>query len=516
VSDAHLLETEQERYVEYLRDRLYKAETVRSYRHSINLLLKKARERGWETPPQVLPPHWSTVMALASEKEVQAIVRFAARIKKSPSTFDEDDLKAWVQERIKAGRKLTACRSNVSLFRRLMSRPELAHLHPLVTAAPKRYGTPLRNMLPSLRNEVEGLLSFLTDEFEFERRGPVLRPATVQNRLGFLERLVGFVENIQRAPRVETLSDIITKTTVAEYTKWAMKVRKVNGENLFTGLAGLHADLKKHPGYAGVDLSWLPAILEKLPRVQQSDIDRRKEGKYIPFDVANAIPGRIREARARARNQTDVELALSLRDELIMLWLVILPWRQRNLRECRLEGGPHKNLYHAPISKNSSASQPAWLLEQEKKHPGKPVWQIYFSKDETKSKNEAAGFLPLELAALLEEYLNHRSALIRVGKPDPGTLFLSDTGTRLTQKRVEALVESLTSVYAGTATNPHLFRDIVAYEWLREHPEDFLTLSKLLWHASVEYTLKVYGSRFNESTGIARMDDWRAKLRRVA
>jgi hypothetical protein len=94
----HLLETEQERYVEYLRDRLYKAETVRSYRHSINLLLKKARERGWETPPQVLPPHWSTVMALASEKEVQAIVRFAARIKKSPSTFDEDDLKAWVQE----------------------------------------------------------------------------------------------------------------------------------------------------------------------------------------------------------------------------------------------------------------------------------------------------------------------------------------------------------------------------------------------------------------------------------
>jgi hypothetical protein len=45
---------------------------------------------------------------------------------------------------------------------------------------------------------------------------------------------------------------------------------------------------------------------------------------------------------------------------------------------------------------------------------------------------------------------------------------------------------------------------------------NFLTLSKLLWHKSVEYTLKVYGSRFNESTGIARMDNWRASRKKAA
>jgi hypothetical protein len=295
-----------------------------------------------------------------------------------------------------------------------------------------------------------------------------------------------------------------------------MTVRKVLGETMFTGFAGLHADLKKHPRYRGVDLSWLPKILKKLPRVDQSEIDRRKEGKYISFEVANAISGKIREARAGTKTQTGVELALSLRNELVMLWLVILPWRQRNLRECRLEGGRHKNLYHAPISKNSAASQPSWLVEQEKEHPGKPIWQIYFSKDETKSKNKATGFLPRELAALLEEYLNHRSALIPSDKPDPGTLLLNAKGETLTEGGIRTLVESLSSIYAGTATNPHLFRDIVAYEWLKEHPEDFLTLSKLLWHTSVEFTLKVYGSRFNESTGIARMDDWRARMKKVA
>ena len=61
--------------------------------------------------------------------------------------------------------------------------------------------------------------------------------------------------------------------------------------------------------------------------------------------------------------------------------------------------------------------------EQEKKHPGEPVWQIYFSKVETKSEEETTGFLPREFTLLLEEYLKHRSALIPDDEPDPGTLF---------------------------------------------------------------------------------------------
>jgi hypothetical protein len=281
-------------------------------------------------------------------------------------------------------------------------------------------------MLPSLRREVEDLLSFLTEEYEFDRSGPALRPATAEGRQAALERLVGFAENIQRRPRVEALSDVLTRDTITAYIKWALKDRKVLGESLFTDISGIRASVKKHRRYADLDLSWLSAVLGKLPRVTQSDIDRRKEAKYISFELANAIPGKIREARARAKNQTAQELALSIRNELIMLWLVVLPWRQRNLRECRLAGGPHPNLYHAPIPKHSSATQPSWLQQREHAQPGKPVWQIYFSPDETKSGNEAVGFLPYELATLLEEYRGHRAALIPFDSPDPGTLFLNE------------------------------------------------------------------------------------------
>jgi integrase len=206
--------------------------------------------------------------------------------------------------------------------------------------------------------------------------------------------------------------------------------------------------------------------------------------------------------------------AIGLRDELMMSWLVILPWRQRNLRECRLTGGTHPNLFLAPVRGQSTATRPGWLVKQEEVDPGKPVWQIRFTKDETKAKNGVTAFLPAELVAKLEQYLVHRQDLIPPGEPDPGTLFLTSEGKQMNKHYLYLRVQELTSRFSGRAVNPHLFRDIVAFEWLKNHPEDYLTLSKLLWHRNIEHTLKVYGSRFDESTGIARMDDWRASRKK--
>lgn len=241
----HLLETERERFVDFLKSRHHTPETVRSYTYCINLLLRAARDHGWETPPQILPPDWVAVMALTRQKEVQSIIRFAARINKIPSTFNEDDLKVWSQERVSAGRTLMATRANVSQFRRLMSKPELTHLRPLVRVAPEGYGMPLRKMHPSLQAEVENLLAFLSDDFEFERSGPPLRKATISGRLSFIERFVGFVENIERRPCVEALSDVLTKDIVTAFIRWSIKQRGVQGEGMLTGFSGISASIKK-------------------------------------------------------------------------------------------------------------------------------------------------------------------------------------------------------------------------------------------------------------------------------
>jgi integrase len=62
--------------------------------------------------------------------------------------------------------------------------------------------------------------------------------------------------------------------------------------------------------------------------------------------------------------------------------------------------------------------------------------------------------------------------------------------------------------FAGVRTTPHLFRDSVAYMWLKTHPKDYLTLSKLLWHKTLQMVITTYGSRYNESSAACAMEAW--------
>src|SRR5919197_3673101 len=58
------------------------------------------------------------------------------------------------------------------------------------------------------------------------------------------------------------------------------------------------------------------------------------------------------------------------------------------------------------------------------------------------------------------------------------------------------------------SVNPHLLRDIFAYRWLDDHPEDYATLAVILWHKDIRTTLRIYGRDFNESNGICSIDAW--------
>jgi hypothetical protein len=129
-----------------------------------------------------------------------------------------------------------------------------------------------------------------------------------------------------------------------------------------------------------------------------------------------------------------------------MLWLLILAWRQKNIRDCRV-CGEDPNLDKAPISPFSMATRPSWVADQERASPGTSFWQIHFDPSETKTKNEVNAFLPSELIPLLEEYLSiHRPVL--VGKSDPGTLFVSSTGRPMKVGQVRSLVTKLASAHA--------------------------------------------------------------------
>ena len=78
----------------------------------------------------------------------------------------------------------------------------------------------------------------------------------------------------------------------------------------------------------------------------------------------------------------------------------------------------------------------------------------------------------------------------------------------MTRSVVTQIVATLTLRHGGRRVTPHLYRDITAYAWLDDHPDDFLRLSKILWHANINTTIEKYGGRFNESNGVWAMESW--------
>jgi hypothetical protein len=226
----------------------------------------------------------------------------------------------------------------------------------------------------------------------------------------------------------------------------------------------------------------------------------------LEYKILELIPAKIRAERVAAEKKGLKQVSQVVLKELLIKWLITLPWRQRNIRECRI-GGPVPNLFKGKIPPFSEIDKPEWVQQEEQRNPEAEFWQFHFSSDETKTGIEVDALLPRQLIGPLEEYLKgFRFHLVR--GIDPGTLFVNRAGKQMSLAQITGVVSTLTLRHGGRRVTPHLFRDIVAYTWLKEHPKDFLTLSKMLWHSNIDQVIKTYGGRFNESSGVCAMESW--------
>jgi integrase len=152
-------------------------------------------------------------------------------------------------------------------------------------------------------------------------------------------------------------------------------------------------------------------------------------------------------------------------------------------------------------------AKPRWIEERLRVNPDEKFWQFHFREDETKTGYPVRAFLPRQLIPLLEEYLDHHRAQL-VRNTDPLTLFLNWDGQSFKPKQMTGRVSGLTLHHAKRRVTPHLFRDIFAYRWLDDHPDDYLTLSKILWHRNIQTTIGIYGRNFDESNGTKKIEEW--------
>jgi integrase len=487
-----------------LTRRHYKLNARRSYLNYIRILIVCAKELGWISSRTALCAAWKEILDAIPKDGCRKIIRYAIWLGKTPAELTESDLDLWGQEMLDSGGSHRNVERVKRSFRRALASNGLAKLIPGISCPVegKHYGVPLPLMPESLRKQIEDLLQWKQAKYA-PGRGKRLRPITAQNLEYILCRLFGFARDVQGRKDIGSLAELVTEETILAFIEWSINKRGAEGYSLAGILRLLHAALRCYPGTKQQDYKWFRAVTAELPRPNQAEIRERKLEKYLDYEVLSKILRLMHAERNRAEKQGGKALAWLVHDLLLISWLLRLLWRQLNLRACRVKGSD-PNIFKAPIPPLVNMAVPSWVGEKIKANPQEGIWQFRFRQEETKTGCERRGIVPQSLVPLLEEYLQYRPLLVRGA--DVETLFLNREGGPLTTGQVTNLVEDITWEYAHRRCNPHLFRDSFAFWWLERHPEDYLTLSKMLWHSNIQTTINIYGSKFDESAALCRVE----------
>jgi integrase len=423
-------------------------------------------------------------------------------------TFEALD--QWGESRIQDGMSFTTVAANKNQFWRLLQQAGWTTLNPPRLMRHEKYGVPVDQLAPKLKTEIEALLKWKQAEFAPDRpqRGKI-RAVSANNLRLTICQLAGYVINICDV-QPATFTELVQKQHVEGFVAWLINDRGVMGRSIQPRIGALAAVLNHHPSYASEDYSWLKRLIDSIPIEDYSETKKRKATKYVEYEVLETIPGKIYAAREAAGKKTKQKrfagVAWLAMEELMMRWLLILPWRERNIIECRI-GGRVPNLFKSKIPPFSELDIPAWVIEEAAKNPNAEYWQFQFSVKETKTGIPVHALLPRHLIEPLEEYLTDYRPNLLKGQATVN-LFVNHAGKRMKADHVGKIVGNWSLRCGGVRTTPHLFRDSVAFKWLKEHPKDYLTLSKMLWHKNVQTTIGIYGSRFNESSGVCAMEAW--------
>lgn len=495
-----------------------KENTIRKYVDHIRFLAARAMELSARQKDAV-PAVWQEVVTEAAKRNCLAFALYFARIKAKPQLVSSKDTNALIKKLVDDGAYYKPTKGKAVSFWRLLDELGVNGEKPACVRKLPRFGCMFK-ALP-FREKVQAMLDWRTDEYSPGRPDEDrMRPATAKVLRGTICTLFGYVSKEFPSMVITDVPDLYTKVIVESYIKCEMNERKVDGYSLRKRLAALCAAIRIYPHYhptdpesgevKPLDLAWSKTVLATLPKKKDKDkIKLRKSKSRVEHKLLRTIPAQMAAKRQLTKAGT-IEFAISLRNQLLWAWLLVLPWRQRNIRECRIGEGNNPNLFKGPITSDFEL-QP-WVKDEiekaRKNNKTAEFWQMRFSKDETKVGNSVEAVIPLNLIKLLEEYLENRHLLIT--GIDPGTLFVSDRGLAWTDNQVTDLVETLTLRWVNTVINPHRWRDLFAYAFLVEFPKDYLTLSKALWHTTIQETLETYGAEFGIANAVVATESWAA------
>ncbi len=377
----------------FLVGKRYNPVTLRRYLNCLRVLVETAEDLGWIAGKAGLRRKWREILKCRRKGLGGLWVGdWAIRRGIDPDHFGTAELELCASEALQQGRGYSSVRLVKSYWRRLMVEQKLGSQALGAKPVQERplYGVCLSDMGQPLRSQVQELMTGNVARPGYPRRQGDTRPVTNTFLRDFLCRFVGYVTGI-RGRQISSLDQLLARDLLKEFVEWCQNSRRVKGNSLTSQLGRLHAAVKKcrHPPVAGKDFHWIRELMREVRRESPDQIRQRKAAKWIEYELLEQIPARIR-ARAEARRRHwGRQFATIRRDELIFTGLLILPWRSRNLRECRVgdedQGG---NLFKCELTPFSTVAKPDWVKQALRVNPHEKFWMFYFREHETKNGHE--------------------------------------------------------------------------------------------------------------------------------
>lgn len=506
----------------YLKGRRLARNSIRSYIYQYQLLLRKARDFGWKPDPTEIENEWDTIMRCAKMWKCSKVVKYAIRQGLRPAQFSDGDLDAAIQTMFRDGLAYLSARALKRRFLKCISESGLANLFPRLSpfTPMTRTSIPLSEFPSDLRIEVSKLLDWKTKPYVDDRpKGGRLREISAQNLERYICCIYWYALNI-KGRRPNTLVELFEKEILGDYLEWSVVERKVKLTSLVPRLATIKAIVRSYPPLANRGLDWTSKRLSQIrEQIEEQGVEFeavKKAQNSIQYEDLATIHRMLEKEIKELGDHNPRKKAILARDSLLILWLKVLPWRQRNIRELTLEGqGETTKLFKSEISPYSTVPRAQWVKDVLKLNPHAEFWQVTAYPAGNKTRRRVHMILPRQLVSPLEEYLAVARPLLTQDH-DPGTLFVNDSGQPYSSSHMYERVAGITFRFTGKRVNPHQVRHIHAFHWLKKHTGDYLTVQKLLWHNKLETTIGIYGRDFDEAYAVCRVEEYLDEQEKVA
>ncbi len=527
----------------FLEKKLIPRDVRLSHLIGFHIVFRTALRLGWK-PNQVLSPQWQSLaqrdtretpeqnernLLGARQLRCMPLVWHFARRHLEPAEVTRTEIDEWLDRQV-IDREQTfwTAYAMSSRFTTLLIRRGYTEVDPIAVARLEDYGKPISAFeSEKLKEEVNKFLSFRknasdgTDDDEDSWEGEdeeIIDPSLADRRQiressaraleGSICRLYGYLHEIGESAAICSLSQLYSLQIFEGYKKWLRSVRLIEPCSLHRFFVRLVSSALQYPPLASNRI-WLQNFLAQLPIEKDAIRRKRIAGKTLAYSDLKQIPDKILAERRAIEDLLTSQPLLSERElerlkstisqmamrEFLVRWILVLPWRARNLCECRIEGSC-RNLYKGIVGRYSALAGVPSVRKKIEQDPRRQFWQYKFNKEQCKGNAAIHRLLPNELIDPLETYLEKFR-----GTSKSETIFVDAEGKQLSTQALYCILCELTLQHGKKRLSPKVFRDVYAFEYMRtqEGYSVLRRLSFLLWHKHTITTRRYYATQYNFS-----------------